>query len=90
MHGAGRQTLTWKVQRGSWSIVLMNADGSPAVDARVSAGASIPLLTELGWGSLGAGLLLLAAAAGLLLVGIRTPLTRHTSPTPTAAEPAAA
>src|SRR4051794_1435856 len=37
--GAGRQALTWNVQRGDWSIVVMNADGSRSVTAAVSAGA---------------------------------------------------
>src|SRR5215211_4087120 len=31
-HGAGTQTLTWDVEHGSWSVVVMNADGSRGVD----------------------------------------------------------
>jgi hypothetical protein len=71
--GAGRQTLTWKVRDGSWSIVVMNADGSANVDAGVSAGTDAPWLSAAGWGSLGGGLLLLAVAGALVAVGVRRP-----------------
>jgi hypothetical protein len=70
-HGAGRQTLTWDVQDGDWSVVVMNADGSPGVDAGVSAGASLGWLDEAGWISLATGLILLAGAGGLLYLGVR-------------------
>jgi hypothetical protein len=70
--GAGQQTVTWDVEHGSWSVVVMNADGSRGVDARVSAGANVPILSTVGWGALGAGLVLLLAAAGLVAVGVRS------------------
>jgi hypothetical protein len=72
-HGSGTQTLTWKVRQGGWSIVVMNADGSRGVDAGVSVGADIPVLTPLGWGLAGGGLLLALIAAGLVVVGVRAP-----------------
>ena len=72
-HGSGRQTLTWDVKQGHWSVVVMNADGSAGVDAGVSAGATANFLTPLAWGTLGGGLLLAAAAGGLLFVGLRRP-----------------
>jgi hypothetical protein len=40
--GAGTQSMTWKVRDGSWSVVVMNADGSRGVDAGVSAGPLCP------------------------------------------------
>jgi hypothetical protein len=67
-HGAGPQTLSWKVRNGGWSIVVMNADGSRGVDAGVSAGASLPILTPVGRALAGGGLLL-----ALVAVGIREP-----------------
>lgn len=72
-HGSGTQTLTWKVRSGGWSIVVMNADGSRGVDAGVSVGADIPVLTPLGWGLAGGGLLLALLAAGLVVAGARAP-----------------
>ena len=70
--GAGQQKLTWNVEHGSWSVVVMNADGSRGVDARVSAGANVPILSTIAWGALGAGLVLLIAAGGLVAVGVRS------------------
>jgi hypothetical protein len=68
--GAGAQTLTWDVEDGDWSVVVMNADGSPGVDADVSAGARLGFLDELGWVGIGAGLLALGGAAALLYAGV--------------------
>jgi hypothetical protein len=79
-HGSGTQTMTWKVRDGSWSVVVMNADGSRGVDAGVSAGASVPFLTPLAWVSLGGGLLLLAVSGGLIYLGARTPRRRPDRP----------
>lgn len=69
--GDGEQALTWDVDDGDWSVVVMNADGSTGVDAGISAGARVGWLGEAGWVSLGSGLVLLALAGGLLYVGVR-------------------
>jgi hypothetical protein len=89
-HGAGKQTLTWTVHRGSWSIVLMNADGSRGVDAGVSAGARLPFLAAVGWSSLGGGVLLVALAGGLMFVGLRGRRAPAEGPAAFDAQPAAA
>jgi hypothetical protein len=86
--GADTQRLEWDVEDGDWSVVVMNADGSPGVDAGVSAGAKVPFLSELGWSAVGSGAVLLIAAAGLLVLGIRTP--RNRSGAGTGVVPAAA
>jgi hypothetical protein len=88
-HGEGNQTLTWNVRRGDWSIVLMNADGSRGVDAGVSAGARLPFLAAVGWGTVGGGLLLLLVSGGLMFAGLRT---RRPEPIPAVldAQPATA
>jgi hypothetical protein len=70
-HGPGPQTLTWDVEEGSWSIVVMNEDGSPGVDVGVAAGAHVPGLATLGWVGAGIGLVLLVAAGLLLALGLR-------------------
>jgi hypothetical protein len=74
--GSGSQALTWKVEDGDWSIVVMNADGSSGVKADISAGAKVPLLSEIGWGGIIGGTILLAIAATLLVFGIRSPRNR--------------
>lgn len=73
--GTGSQTVTWDVRRGDWSIVVMNADGSPGVDTSVSAGARLSFLAPVGWGAAGGGALLLVVAGGLMYSGLRTRAT---------------
>jgi hypothetical protein len=70
--GTGTQ-LDWDPDDGSWTLVVMNADGSAgvAVDARI--GATIPALTGLAWGLLGGGLFLLLLAVLFLVLGLRRP-----------------
>jgi hypothetical protein len=72
-HGAGTQTVTWDLEDGDWSIVVMNADGSRGVDTDISAGAKVPFLATLGWVSLGGALVLIISAGALLYLGLRTP-----------------
>jgi hypothetical protein len=86
--GAGTQTLNWDVEDGDWSVVVMNADASRGVDAEVEAGAKVPFLSEIGWTAAGTGAILLVAAAGLLVLGIRRP--RNRSGAGTGLAPAAA
>jgi hypothetical protein len=88
--GRGTQTLTWDVTDGDWSVVVMNADGSPGVDAGVRAGANVPFLDEVAWGAIGTGAFLLLVAGGLLYAGTRTPRRPQPEPEPPAPVPAAA
>ena len=69
--GRGAQSLSWDVEDGDWSVVVMNADGSPGVAADVSAGVRITWLAAAGWSVGGGGLLLLSAAAGMAFVALR-------------------
>jgi hypothetical protein len=71
--GRRTQTLTWEVVDGDWSVVVMNADGRPGVDAAVNAGANVPFLNEVAWGALGTGAVLLLVSVALLYSGTRTP-----------------
>ena len=68
--GSGSQALTWKTKSGEWSIVVMNADGSPGVSADVSAGAKIPWALWAGIGVAVFGALLLYAAVALIRSGV--------------------
>jgi hypothetical protein len=72
-HGSGTQTVAWDLEDGDWSIVVMNADGSPGVDTDIRAGARVPFLGTLGWISLGGALVLLITAGVLVYLGLRTP-----------------
>ena len=71
--GTGRQTLDWDVKDGDWSVVVMNADGSPGVDADISAGAKVPYLSTLGFVALGLGVAFIVGTALLTLYGTRPP-----------------
>jgi hypothetical protein len=67
----GGKTLEWKVRDGDWTIVMMNADGSPDVSVAAKVGAKVPLIGRLGWGLAIPGALLGLAAVGLIAVGAR-------------------
>jgi hypothetical protein len=79
-HGPGTQTVTWDVDNGSWTAVVMNEDGSAGIDTGVRAGTKLSWLAPAGWGALGGALLTLLAAAGLVFLGVRTP--RNRTPVP--------
>ena len=85
--GPDTQTISWNVEKGNWSVVVMNADGSRGVDAGVSAGARIPYVATIAWISIGIGVVLVAGAAALVYVGVRPPRVRSEAPglTPVAA-----
>jgi hypothetical protein len=70
--GAGNQTLTWDVEHGNWSVVVMNADATRGVDVELSAGAEVPFLEPAGWGALIAGLVTFSLAALLTVLGIHS------------------
>ncbi|HET6394232.1 MAG TPA: hypothetical protein VFG13_15500 [Blastococcus sp.] len=88
--GTGTQQLTWEPAEGSWTLVIMNADGSPgvAVDARI--GATTPALGGLAWGLLGVGLFLCLVATLVLVLAARRPSAAPGTPygTPYGAPPA--
>lgn len=71
VEGDGRRSLTWTVQDGRWSAVLMNADGSAGVAAAVSAGARIGFLDDLAWIGVIAGAAVTVLAALLVVLGLR-------------------
>ncbi|WP_332645055.1 DUF4389 domain-containing protein [Aeromicrobium sp.] len=56
-----RPELTWAFEEGDWAAVVMNADGSAAVTADVSAGAEVPVL--------GTVIAILFILSGVLLLG---------------------
>jgi hypothetical protein len=71
-HGSGTQTLSWDIDEGNWSVVVMNADASRGVDAGVNAGVKVPF-GALAVISFGGALILLIGAGTLLYLGLRAP-----------------
>jgi hypothetical protein len=69
--GTGPQTLTWDPANGSWTVVVMNADGGAGVDVTADLGATMPMLTGFAIGSFVFGGLFLAAGVLLLVVAFR-------------------
>ncbi|TMJ97581.1 MAG: hypothetical protein E6G67_02585 [Actinobacteria bacterium] len=72
VHGTGPQALTWKIEPGDWSIVLMNADGSPGVSAGVHVGAKPSYVRALEIGLLAGGAILALVGTVLLGLGVRS------------------
>jgi hypothetical protein len=68
VEGAGPQTLTWDPANGSWTVVVMNAEGKPGVSVATDLGAEMPLLMAIAAGSLVFGALFLVGGV-LLIVG---------------------
>ena len=67
--GPGTRTLTWEPKDGTWSLVVMNADASRGVDARVEVGARVEYLWWVVGGLLGVGAVLLAIGIFLIIRG---------------------
>lgn len=70
--GTGRQSVTWEVTGGDWTVVVLNADGSRVVAARADVGATVPALPWVAAAVLAGGLLL--AVLGIVLIAV--PLRR--------------
>jgi hypothetical protein len=64
--GTGAQSLTWAVEEGTWSIVVMNADGSQGIDVSADVGAKLPILPWVAAALLGLGAILILAGIGLV------------------------
>jgi hypothetical protein len=69
--GAGPQTLTWDVDTGSWTVVVMNQDGSNGVDVDLTVGVKVGFLEELAAVLLVLGALGLALGVVLIVAGLR-------------------
>jgi hypothetical protein len=61
--GTGTQTLNWDVRTGNYSLILMNADGSAPIDARVSLGVKMPAVLRI------IGICLLSGGIIFLILG---------------------
>jgi hypothetical protein len=86
--GQGRQTVTWDVREGNWSVVLMNADGARGVAADVDLGAKLSFLLWVAIGLLIGGALVLGGSIALIVLAARSrpPPAAPPTPAPTAGE----
>jgi hypothetical protein len=66
--GPGPRTVTWDPADGSWTVVVMNADGRAGVDVGADLGAKVPALPWIAVGFLVGGAIFMAGGA-LLIVG---------------------
>ena len=82
--GRGEQRVSWPVRAGHWTVVVMNADGSPGLDLAARAGIRIDFLTPVALGLLVTG--------GVLLLGcaVAAALTTYTKPPAARPQPARA
>ncbi|MBV6728470.1 DUF4389 domain-containing protein [Nocardioides daeguensis] len=71
--GSRRQQVTFTPREGSWTVVVMRADGAAPVEPSVTAGATLPVLDDLAAGLLVGGLVLLAGGGVALLLALRRP-----------------
>jgi hypothetical protein len=79
--------LTWEVESGDWTVVLMNADASRGVDVDARIGIKVDWLLPALIGLLALGLVLLAGGTVLIIVASRGQ-GRRAEPLPAAAWPA--
>jgi hypothetical protein len=78
--------LTWEVESGDWSVVLMNVDASRGVDLDARLGIKVDWLLPVLIGLMIAGVILLAGGATLVIVGSRG-LARRPEPAPAPTPP---
>jgi hypothetical protein len=69
--GPGTQTLNWDPTNGSWTVVVMNADGKPGIEVGADLGARLPAVPWIAVGVLAAGVAFLAGGALLAAGAIR-------------------
>lgn len=76
--GSGPQTLVWDPADGSWTVVVMNADGRPGIAVGADLGAKVPALPWIALGFVLAGVVFLASGALLIVSAFRRTRTPAT------------
>ena len=71
VNGPGTQTLDWDMQGGTWSLILMNEDGSAGVDLSIVLGVKIPWLFGTGLGLLLGGIVALPIGTLMIVLAVR-------------------
>jgi hypothetical protein len=78
--GSGARTLEWDPIDGSWTVVVMNADGRPGIDVEADLGARMPGVLWIALGVLIAGAVFLAGGGLLIADAIRRRRASQASP----------
>ena len=73
--GTGQQTVVWKPKDGSWSVVVMNANGGPGVNVGADLGARIPALPWVVLGLIIAGAVFMTGGVLLIRGALRRNIT---------------
>ena len=63
--------MRWTVRSGGWTVVVMNADGSPRVAVRADAGVSSPVLSAFAGMLLAGGITAGLIGAALIVIPVR-------------------
>lgn len=71
VNGPGTQVMEWEFQAGTWSLVLMNEDGSAGVNLSVILGVKIPWLFGTGIGLLIGGIVALLLGTFMIVLAAR-------------------
>jgi hypothetical protein len=79
--GSGTRTLAWDPTDGSWTVVVMNANGQPGIDVGADLGAKVPALPWIAVGFLAVGAILIAAGVLLIVAPLRSRRTHQVSTT---------
>jgi hypothetical protein len=69
--GPGPRSLVWDPSDGSWTVVVMNADGRPGIAVGTDLGAKYPALPWISVGVIVAGAVFMAGGALLITGAIR-------------------
>lgn len=79
--GSGTQEIEWEAEAGTWTVVLMNADGTAGLDAEVLVGAKAGFVLPLAVMMVGLGAVLALGSAALIVAGAAgaSPSPRSTS-----------
>lgn len=72
VEGTGTQSLTWDVEGGDWTAVVMNADGAPGVAFDASVSGKISWLIWVAVGLLAFGVLSVAGGVIMIVLGTRS------------------
>ena len=70
--GTGTQVIDWRPRDGSWTVVVMRADGGAGIHVDMRVGATAPGLTWLAGGLLGGGVVLGLIGTLLVVLAVRS------------------